>query len=209
MVAPYENEKVENPWEYIKVLVYEFLPLEKWGFTESARRGSWPKSGNLWPGVIYDSQWCRILILWDGWDMYAGNTISILYGRLHAPGDKAKMNWNEEECFCWHDFSSTGAILNFLDGLTPQESIEQKGFPKIIEQFRQSELWRESVSKRRQPELVMKMHAIIWEYYGLRLFELFDLHRPDLWEQYQQYLKEIYDMVGRNPDIKPSPDKVC
>lgn len=203
MAAP-EDERVENPCSYMAHLAEAFLPLKKWGFKESYRSD---KSGDL----IYDSEWCRVNFVWGGWEMYTGNTMSIYYGRLHAPSDKARMIWNGEECRCWHDFSGTGAVLDFLDGLTPQESAAQKGFPKVIEQFRQSEIWQNLAGERRQPELAVRMDAAIWEHYGLRLFELFDLRRPDLWEQYRQYMKEICDIKGRGPKIGPSLDldKIC
>src|SRR6266498_5171045 len=48
----------------------------------------------------------------------------------------------------------------------------------------------------------------IWEQYAPRLFEIFDLHRADLWQDYGKFLKEVYDISGRNPAIKPSLDKV-
>jgi len=49
----------------------------------------------------------------------------------------------------------------------------------------------------------------IWEHYGKRLFELFDLRQPNLWEQYRGFLKEFYDIKGRISFIKPAMDKVC
>ena len=61
----------------------------------------------------------------------------------------------------------------------------------------------------RQLEWTAEMHKAIWQYYGNRLFELFDLRRPDLWQQYREFLKEVYDIKGRNPAIKPAMDKVC
>lgn len=208
MVAP-EDERVEDPWGYMDSLAQEFLPLKKWGFRESARRGSWPKVVSLWPGVIYDSEWCRVLLLWEGWEMYTGNSIRILYGRLHASDDRATMIWNGEECYCWHGLGGIAAAYDFLDGLSPQESASRKDFSRIIGQLRQSDLWQGLAGQRRDPELAVRMGAAVWEHYGLRLFELFDLRRPDLWEQYRQFVREVYDIKGRSPNIKPSPDKVC
>jgi hypothetical protein len=39
-------------------------------------------------------------------------------------------------------------------------------------------------------------HAMIWEHYGQRLFELFDLRRPDLWEKYSSFVIQVYDLKG-------------
>ncbi len=47
-----------------------------------------------------------------------------------------------------------------------------------------------------QPSKESEMHAIIWEKYGYRLFELFDLRRPDLWEKYSVFIKQVYDIRG-------------
>jgi hypothetical protein len=44
------------------------------------------------------------------------------------------------------------------------------------------------------------MHAAIWEQYGMRLFELFDLRRPDLWEQYRTWLRARYIAEGKNEE---------
>jgi len=197
-----DDERIEDPCEYMAQLAQKFLPLKKWGFKESYRSDK---------EIIYDSEWCRVCFVWSGWEPYSGYTISMYYGRLHAPSDNVMMIWNGEECRCWHSLTGTGAVLEFLDGLTAQESASQKEFPKIIAQFRESKIWQSLVEKRRLPESAVRMHASIWEYYGQRLFELFDVRRPDLWERYQQYMKEICDLKGRGLIIGPSLDldKIC
>jgi hypothetical protein len=192
MTAP-EHESVNDPLEEMSRLAQKFLPLAKWGFKESIRFVSTS------PKIIYDSEWCRVKFIWTGWEMYAGNELSIMYGRLHAPSDSSYMMWNDEKCYCWHSLMGTGAALDFLDGLTPQESTSRKGFSGIIEQLRQSELWQELAGKRRNPELAVRMEAAIWEHYGLRLFELFDLRRPDLWEGYISFLTECYRLKNWKP----------
>jgi len=197
-----KNERIEDPCKEMARLAQDFLPLNQWGFTEIHRS---MKDERL----IYASQLCQVKFVWSGWDAQAGNSISIYYGRLHAPADKQRLVWNGEECHCWHDLIGMGAVLDFLDGLTPAESVDQDDFPQVIEQFRDSELWQKLAGKRRNPELAVRMHGAIWQHYGLRLFELFDLNRPDLWEQYMQFLKQIYDIKGRSSAIKPPLDKVC
>jgi hypothetical protein len=50
------------------------------------------------------------------------------------------------------------------------------------------------------------LHHNIWKYYGRRLFELFDLRQPDLWNRYVKYLMEYYrlqDENFRSRDISP------
>ena len=153
------NELIDNPCEYMTQLAITLLPLQKWNFQES-KKLSKPS-----PTVIYNSEWCRISLIWDGWEMYTGNSISILYGKLHAPDDEHKMVWHDEECYCWHRLSGVGAVLDYLDGLSPQAFVSRNGFPRVIADFRQSELWQNLAGKRRDPELKLRMEAAIWNHY--------------------------------------------
>jgi hypothetical protein len=173
------------------------LDLASRGFKESFRAS---KPGKL----IYNSEWCRLSLVWDGWDPLGGNSISIYYGRLHAPNEKSTMIWNGEECRCWHDFD---LALHFLDGQTPLNAANLHYSHPITDPFYEKEFRKKY--NRRQPEWLAQMHATIWRHYGKRFFELFDLRRPDLWRQYQQFLKEVYDIEGRFPEIQPPLDKVC
>jgi len=198
-----EDERIEDPCDYMAQLAQTYLPLQKLGFKESAR---FITSS---PNVIYDSEWCRVDLLWDRWEMYSGNSISVFYGRLHAPDGSPKMKLEGEECYCWHTKMGTSRVLDFLDGLTPQMSVRSEEFPRKIKQLRQSKLWRDLSGKRRDPELVIRMEVEVWMYYGSRLFELFDLRRPDLWEEYRRFLREYYDIKGRSQNIDPPLDKVC
>jgi hypothetical protein len=201
MNITYEEQQIEDPCKEMARLAENFLPLAKWNFDETYRS---VKDGRL----IYDSQWCRVKFIWSGWETQAGNSINIFYGRTHALNDHQTMIWNQENCYCWHGLTSR-EVLNFLDGLSPQEAASQKDFPQTIMQFRKSELWQSLSKKRCQPELTTRMNAAIWEHYDVRLFELFDLRHFDLWEQYRKFLKDFYDIKGRSPNITPSLDKVC
>lgn len=174
-----------------------FLDLTGWGFKESYHSA---KLGKL----IYDSEWCRLNFVWGGWDPLGGNSISIYYGRLHAPNEKATMICNGEECYCWHGFEHA---LHFLDGRAPADIAKKDLFHSLTDQFYELEFRQKF--RRRQPEWLAQMNAAVWHQYNKRLFELFDLRRPDLWEQYRNFLKELYNIKGRSPNIKPPPDKVC
>ena len=194
-----QDERNLNPINEMTRVAENFLDLDLWGLKESYRSA---KSGNL----IYDSEWCRVNLVWGGWDPLGGNSISIHYGRLHAPNEEAKMTWNGEECHCWHRFE---LLLHFLDGRTPEYASKTMYTHSLIEQYKESELGRSFTGKRRQPEWLAQMHVTVWRHYGKRFFELFDLRRPDLWDKYRQFLKDVYDIKGRSPRIKPPLDKVC
>lgn len=196
-----DNEQYQGQCQEMVQLATAFLPLEFWNFHLSARI---PQTYSI---VIYDSDWCRVKFMWHGKELYVGNTIGIYYGRLHALNDNTIMIWNNEVCHCWHRIENA---LRFLDGMSPREAVEDSNRrPRIMEQFQQSELGKSLTGVRRQPEWLMRMHAAVWKHYGQPLFELFDLRRPDLWEQYTLFISEFYEIKGLIPDITPAEDKIC
>jgi hypothetical protein len=192
-----EDERKIDPIEEMARVAKSALDLTLWRFSESYRSAS---AGKL----IYDSGSCRIKFVWEGWDYGGGNSMSIYYGRLHAPNEETTMVCNDEQCHCWHDFDFA---LHFLDGRTPTDAARLHYSHPITDPFYEEE-FRQRFS-RRQPEWLAQMHLAIWQHYGNRFFELFDLRRPELWEKYRQFLKEVYDIKGRSPRIKPPLDKVC
>jgi hypothetical protein len=193
------DERNVDPIQEMIRIAQNSLDLGMWDFKESFRAS---KPGKL----IYDSEWCRLSLIWGGWDPLGGNSISIYYGRLHAPNEETTMIWKGEECHCWH---RSELALHFLDGHTPEYASKTIYTHNLIEQYKRSELGQSLTGKHRQPEWLAQMHMTIWRQYGKRFFELFDLRRPDLWQQYQQFLNEVYDIEGRIPEIEPSLDKVC
>jgi hypothetical protein len=191
------DERSVDPVKEMNRISRTVLEINAWGFAESYD-SSRPAQ------LIYDSEWCRINFIWEGWDALGGNTMSIRYGRLHAPNEKAIMVWNGEECYCWHDIDHA---LNLLDGLRPADVVKHYYSHSVTDPFYENEFRKKF--HHRQPEWLAQMHLAIWQYYGKRFFELFDLRRADLWQQYRQFLKEFYDIKGRRPSTNPSLDKVC
>ena len=191
------DEKNVDPIQEMLRLVQNFSNLDTWSFKESYRSVKDPE-------LIYDSEWCRFALVWGGWDYGSGNTISIHYGRLHAPNGNATMVWNGKECHTWHKLKP---VLLFLDGHSPKKAVKMKYSSPWIKKYYKKKCLEKFY--RRQPEWLMTMHMEVWEHYGKQFFELFDLRRPDLWERYRQFLKEFYDIKGRSSFIKPPLDKVC
>ena len=191
------DERNVDPIEEMTRVAQTVMDLASWGFKESYRS---VKPGEL----IYDSKWCRISLIWGSWDYGGGNSIHIYYGRLHAPSGKSTMFWNGEECYCWHDFDH---ILHFLDGSRPADIVSRYYAHPLTDPFYEDEFRQKY--RRRQPEWLAHMHVTIWNHYGRRFFELFDLRQHDLWQQYRQFLTEFYDVKGRRPEIEPPLDKVC
>ena len=191
------DERNADPIAEMTRIAQSVLGLPARGFKETYRSD---KSGEL----IYDSTLCRISLTWGGWDQAGGNSMHIHYGRIHAPNENVTMQWQGEECRCWHELDY---VLHFLDGRTPAEAATLDVSHPTTDTFYKAEVTQKF--HRRQPEWMAEMHLTIWEQYGQRLFDLFDLRKPELWQRYQQFLKEVYDIQGRDSDITPPMDKVC
>lgn len=194
-MSPTDERRVNPISEMIRIS-QTILKLDSWGFKETYRALSSRE-------LIYDSEHCRINLIWDGWDYMGGNSMHVLYGRLHAPSEGHIMIWNGEECYCWHDFD---LALHFLDGRRPADIVEQYYSHPVISPFYTDEIKKKY---HRQAEWLAEMHVSVWEHYGQRFFELFDVRQSNVWEHYRQFLREFYDIKGRGNYIDPSLDKVC
>ncbi|NTW43748.1 MAG: hypothetical protein HGB14_04785 [Anaerolineaceae bacterium] len=191
------SERNADPIAEMTRIAQDILGLPARGFKETYRSAE--------PGeLIFDSTRCRISLTWGGWDQAGGNSMHIHYGRLHAPNEKNTMLWQGEECRCWHELDY---VLHFLDGRTPDEAAKLDVSHPTTDPFYKTEITQKF--HRRQPDWIAEMHEIIWEQYGQRLFDLFDLRQLEMWQKYQEFLKEVYDIQGRDSDIKPPMDKVC
>ena len=114
-------------------LTEKILPLDQWGFTLAS---SFVDTESKMPAVIYDSELCRMKIRVDYPNSGRGSwDIRVLYGRLHAPDNGRVMMWNNEDCYCWHNFE---LILKYLDGQSGREaahnrSLSSLGVQKFLE----------------------------------------------------------------------------
>ena len=160
------------------------LNFEDWGFRQSYLRPA------KYPTIIYDSEYCRVKFAFDSsGDQHDHRShLRVYYGRLHAPSNDSFMLLNKEEHWCWHDHSF---VLPFLDGLSPKEIIKENYNPRIVAQYEQSDL-ATSLQKLSPADWIAGMVAQIWKEYAQRLFEVFDLRQPDLWERYKLFVNEMY-----------------
>jgi len=191
------QDKTQSLIDFVEYL----LPVNKWGFKQDFLFAG--TSQTTLPYVIYNSEYCRVKFRLD----YSGNgrklDLRVFYGRTHAHNDVNILRWNGEDCYCWHNF---GMPLLFLDGTSADNAVKNQMLESLgVQKFLKLGL----TNKVSQPEWLAKMHATVWEYYGNRLFHLFDLSHPELWEGFTQFLKDYYDILGRNPAHNPSLDKVC
>ncbi len=163
------------------------------------------------PYVVFDSEWCRVSFSIDKGRPLERDRLIVRYGRLHAPNDQAVMEWNGEPCRCWHNYLDA---VFFIDGITPDKKIQMQLdniYPKVIQKYYDSELagkYREEY----RPKSQLYVQKTIWDHYGKVFFEVFDLRRPDLWEEYTQFIKDIHRIRGhKGPKIpgRPRRDEIC
>jgi len=178
-----------NSDEYIVSIDFPIIMQNIDNFLTPQKRGfGLSYSGTVFnyrPSILYQSKQCQVKISCMRDRPYEEVELSFLYGRLHAPIDKDIMEWNKEMCWCWHRVDAGSPLLSFLDGLSPADA-EKLPFPEIFRAFFESSRnmgWTRS-------EFMARKHAMIWEHYDQRLFNLFDIGYPHLWEEYINFLKE-------------------
>ena len=184
-------------------LIEENLEIKRWNFRVTFTKFIKPRNIK----IIYDSKWCRIKFMFSRMHFPETDEIMIEYGRLHAPNEEAFMIWQGEVCRCWHSILDP---LRFLDGLTPEEAYEQakidKELPSAVKNFRLSQRGEELL-KEYPPKSVIVLHSTLWKTYEKKLFELFDMRHPGLWEEYRRFLKEYYRLLGLKSRLPP--ENVC
>jgi hypothetical protein len=188
-----------NRYQEFSRIFQKHFDFKRWRFQESYIS---PKRN---PVIIYDSELCRVKfwIFVDGNHQYdQRDHMQVYYGRLHASNNEEFINWNDDKCLCWHRIDYA---LNFLDGLSPEEASKAEFGPRVIEKFRNSGKF----SGTSHPVWMAEMHSAIWNHYGQRLFELFDLRRPELWEQYRLFIKEFYKSKDSRLYSNLPANKIC
>jgi len=192
----YLNELKQEYQQFLE-LIKKNLDLEKWGFVQVY--SSISERDTLPFVIINDSHHCRVKFTYDTVD-YGGvqhnfRETGIVYSRLHHK-NTIENNYSHKNNVRY-EHSIFYYILNFLDGLSPQEVLEGKGKePRAIYEFETSgaswvlsnEYEFAEVSKVIK---TLRLHNKIWEYYEESFFELFDLKNSKLWEKYVSFYNEI------------------
>jgi len=196
-------ERGEDVGNALLELIEENLEIERWNFHAAFTKFIKPRNIK----IVYDSEWCRIKFMFSRMHFPETDEILIEYGRLHAPNEELFMKWNGEVCRCWHNILNP---LRFLDGLSPAEAYVQamvdKQLPSAVRNFKQSQHGKKLL-KEYPPKSAIALQSTLWKTYEKKLFELFDLRRPGLWEEYRQFLREYYRLLGLK-STRP-PENVC
>lgn len=203
--------------EAFRAFLEDNLDLARWGFRLSHM--AYDKKGGF-TKVVYDSERCRVRFSLS--NIGRGpeeDELHAMYGRLHALNENVVMVWGDEKCWCWH-YSIPEPVL-FLEGLSPREVVahrEREGdFPYPLPLAAQYESEQDRQLRNEYPPAsVVWREALIWQTYGDRLFDLFDLRRPDLWEDYREFVRELHAEYDRvfppRPVLGDQPlarDKIC
>jgi hypothetical protein len=203
---PYEEARLDSLIHRVETIML----LHEWGFERQTKLIArfipnmiLPAEPGKFPTVIYDSDVCRVMFAVR--KNIKGDDLTVAYGRAHAPNDEQLMKWNGKDCYCWH-WDVHGLICKFLDGMSPVEAVLNRGEdPAGLKVFFKLGL----ASTLDDVEFPLRYHQELWKYYGARLFELFDVRRPELWEAYARFVREYYDRYRRSRGINPPLDKIC
>jgi hypothetical protein len=93
--------------------------------------------------------------------------------------------------------------LPFIEGLTPQQLVENSG------DIRTSLEKALNVFPSDQIEYPLMLHSRIWEKYGRKLFSIFDLREPELWEEYSKYSNEYNEFRQKKWKTSYAIEKIC
>ncbi len=165
------------------------------------------------PYLVVESKTCRVSFTLDIEQYPQYDILRVLYGRLHSPYNESVIEWNGQRCRCWHSYINA---VFFLDGLSPEETVKKRRtdrkFPTVIQEFRETD-FAQKLKKEYKPKFHISAHKALWEHYGDRLFSIFDLNRPDLWEQYDNFNREYHSIRGftttRIRKNYPREDEIC
>ena len=191
--SSYEGFEVETTRliEDLDTVIQEHLDLNRFGFKEIYRYTPYPKG----PYIIYENNLCKVYIHYVMERYSWHDNIRIYYGRKHAVNDSEIIDWKGKKYWCWHN-ANPGNVIDFLDGLTPEEAKNRRGLGSILDAFKNSP--EGSSLEYNLPELSLREHKLIIDNYAPRIFELFDTKNSALWQKYSQFVKDYYLLLCPN-----------
>lgn len=189
-------------------MIEESLNLNDRKFTISTKKLLTP--GNL--EIIYNSEWCRVKFIYsrERPNLPSYDELRVFYGRSHALDKGNFMEWEGQICWCWHDVFDA---LWFLDGLSPLEAIqyekENGPLPPLVNGYWESEIGKK-LRKEFPPQFTLSCHAMIWMHYKQNLFDLFDVRKSSIWNQYKKFIGEFLILRGTKTYFgQPPKDNIC
>jgi hypothetical protein len=165
-----------------------YLDFERWGFHPALID---PRPGRFM--MIYESAQCRVRLS-PSFEREPGQgSMYSYFGRSHAPDGDTFMEWQGERCFAWHNIAMP-EFYWFLEGCSVEEAGERRRrrseWPAWAA-YQATELGK----RLRGMEWSIASEGFLWDYYGERLFSLFDLRQPERWEALRRYIREYFEKV--------------
>jgi len=158
-----------------------FLDFAKWGFKVTYIS---PDRKTL----IYDSPSSRLKSSLR--IEREADEISVKHGRKHAPNEGHIIEWEGEKCVAWHNIRYLH-VPEFMDGLTARDVFERT--LAQVESPAMTEFMKTQLGPRLPyPASGLAYDQFLWERYGTKLFDLFDIRRADLWEDFQRFVSDYY-----------------
>ena len=200
-MTSYNNKAQELIW-----LLESIMNFKKWGFKQSYLS----ISHGIFPVTVYDSEWCRVRFSFEhSGERFPDPDIRLdtRYGRSHAVDHDFFLTIEGDVYWCWHDVNDA---LRFLDGMTPQEAAhewkEYRRQPPYVMNTIQALVDRNIP----HPEREIRTQAAVWQHYGHKLFLIYDLRKPKVWEEYLKFMREFHALIGSESHFGMPPlDKIC
>jgi hypothetical protein len=191
----------QKPVEELVRLIKQDMHLERWGFSIT-KKGVSSKVIR----VVLCSEICKVKLFCTR-DNGQLCSISLDYARLHAPDEEGTYMFHEDQkCICWHNLFF--GVLDFLDGMTPEEAVNSHWSGKRIIGLEQEP--KIANLGKYNPERTLYFHDEIWTRYAPELFQLFDLRDQTLWKKYYEFNKEYVRLEFKgSTQLSESWDLIC
>lgn len=148
--------------------------FKKWGFV---------KKNLLSHGVIYSSDSCRVKFTIGNSNYHPMLDTEIYYGRLHALDNDNYMIWNGKRCLCWH--KNLIRTIPFIEGIPPKIGDHVKFWENLNKKLNLDFPTWDYI------EHPLRFNSELWERYGNKIFNIFDLRNSELWEKYSKFLNVL------------------
>ena len=205
-----DNDRLDQ----FRILLERFIPFPKWGFS-FVRKGE-----NVPINLLYKSLNINLEISSD-FEMYEGlGSINFYYSRIEASDNVHLSNKREKMCksqIVSHPKRSPYFHL-FLENIPPEATIDKPELPVVIafEKMRSSHRQLKEL-RDFEPAYFAALEAFCWEYYGDRIFRLFNPKNQSEREEFAQYVYKYYK-ANSSPEAMrrweenrylPPPWKLC
>ena len=196
----------KNQAQELVTLLESIMDFRKWGFKQSYMH----ISHEIFPEVIYESELCKVKFVFEHSGEkypYPDIRLDVLYVRLHAPDNGFFMTFKGENCWCWHNVNDA---LRFLDGMTPKEAADEWNAYRRRVSFVKDTIKIMVDKKILHPEREIRTQSAIWEHYGKKLFEIYNMQKPKIWKEYAEFIREFHNLIELESHSDfPTKDKIC